>query len=104
MSWALNVNGERMWSRVMRLGEIGETAKGGSRRLALSDLDKAGRELVIGWMREAGMAITIDQMSNIFGRRAGRNNLLAPVMTGSHIDTQSSGGKLDGCYGVSWPS
>jgi len=96
----LKVNGRRLWDSLMELGKIGETEKGGSRRLALSDLDKEGRELVIGWMKAAGMTITVDSLGNIFGRRAGQDNSLPPVMTGSHIDTQPSGGKFDGCYGV----
>ncbi|MEX3845487.1 Zn-dependent hydrolase [Paraburkholderia sp. BR10882] len=100
MTGQLRVNGGRLWERLMQLGEIGGTENGGSRRLALSDLDKEGRELVMHWTREAGMNVTIDEVGNVFGRRAGRDNAQAPVMTGSHIDTQPSGGKFDGCYGV----
>lgn len=97
---SITANGQRLWNSLMELGKIGETDKGGSRRLALSDLDREGRALVVGWMKEAGLDITVDSMGNIFGRRAGTSPNLNPVMTGSHIDTQPSGGKFDGCYGV----
>ncbi|TDG03552.1 Zn-dependent hydrolase [Paraburkholderia guartelaensis] len=94
------VNGERLWQRLMTLGKIGETERGGSRRLALTGLDKQGRELVCSWMRDAGLELTTDRIGNIFGRRPGVDNSLPPIVTGSHIDTQPSGGKFDGCYGV----
>lgn len=94
------VNGERLWQSLMDLARIGSTEKGGSCRLALSDLDSQGRDLVVGWMKDAGLQITVDQIGNIFGRRPGRNAALAPVATGSHIDTQPTGGKFDGCFGV----
>jgi N-carbamoyl-L-amino-acid hydrolase len=96
----LRVNGERLWQSLMELARIGATSKGGVCRLALSDLDRQGRDLVVGWAREAGMGVTVDQIGNVFMRRAGRNNALPPVMTGSHIDTQPTGGKFDGNYGV----
>jgi N-carbamoyl-L-amino-acid hydrolase len=84
----------------MELAQIGATAKGGVKRLALTDLDKQGRDLVVSWGKQAGMSITIDQIGNVFMRRAGRNSALPPVMSGSHIDTQPTGGKFDGNYGV----
>jgi N-carbamoyl-L-amino-acid hydrolase len=84
----------------MQLASIGATPKGGVCRLALTDLDRLGRDLVIRWATEAGMTVTIDKIGNCFMRRAGRNNSLPPVMTGSHIDTQPTGGKFDGNYGV----
>jgi N-carbamoyl-L-amino-acid hydrolase len=96
----LRINGERLWAALMELAAIGATAKGGVKRLALTDLDKQGRDLVVGWGRAACMDITVDQIGNVFMRRAGRNETLAPVMTGSHIDTQPTGGKFDGNYGV----
>ncbi len=97
---SLRINGQRLWDSLMALASIGATAKGGVCRLALSDLDKQGRDLVIGWAREAGMTVTIDKIGNAFMRRPGRNNALPPIMTGSHIDTQPTGGKFDGNYGV----
>lgn len=94
------INGARLWQSLMDLAAIGATAKGGNCRLALSALDGQGRDLVVGWMKQAGLEVRVDPIGNIFGRRAGRNAALAPVMTGSHIDTQPTGGKFDGCYGV----
>lgn len=96
----LRINGQRLWDSLMELAQIGATAKGGVCRLTLTDLDKQGRDLVTRWAREAGMTVTIDKIGNGFMRRAGRNNALPPIMTGSHIDTQPTGGKFDGNYGV----
>jgi len=97
---ALRVNGERLWQSLMELAQIGATPKGGVCRLTLTDLDKQGRDLVLAWAREAGMRVTIDKIGNCFMRRTGRNDALPPIMTGSHIDTQPTGGKFDGNYGV----
>ena len=96
----LRINGPRLWASLMELAQIGATDKGGVCRLTLTDLDKQGRDLVTRWAREAGMTVTVDQIGNVFMRRAGRNNALPPIMTGSHIDTQPTGGKFDGNYGV----
>jgi N-carbamoyl-L-amino-acid hydrolase len=96
----LTVNGERLWQSLMELAQIGATEKGGVCRLALTDLDKKGRELFIRWCEEAGCTIKIDRMGNIFARRPGRNPAAPPVVTGSHLDTQPTGGKFDGAYGV----
>ena len=96
----LRVNGERLWASFMELAQIGATPKGGVCRLTLTDLDKQGRDLVCRWAREAGMSVTIDKIGNGFLRRPGRNNNLPPVVTGSHIYTQPTGGKFDGNYGV----
>ncbi|RZJ52487.1 MAG: Zn-dependent hydrolase [Acidovorax sp.] len=96
----LRINGDRLWASLMELAQIGATPKGGVCRLTLTDLDKQGRDLVTRWAREAGMSVTIDKIGNGFMRRPGRNNSLPPIMTGSHIDTQPTGGKFDGNYGV----
>ena len=96
----LRVDGTRLWDALMELAQIGATAKGGVCRLALTDLDRQGRDLVTGWARKEGMTVTVDQIGNVFMRRPGRDNSLAPVVTGSHIDTQPTGGKFDGNYGV----
>lgn len=96
----LRINGDRLWASLMELAQIGATAKGGVCRLALTDLDRQGRDLVTRWAQEAGMTVTIDKIGNGFMRRPGRNNSLPPIMTGSHIDTQPTGGKFDGNYGV----
>lgn len=94
------VNGERLWQSLMELAQLGATAKGGVCRLALTDLDRQARDLFVRWCEEAGCSVSVDGVGNIFARRAGRNPELPPVMTGSHIDTQPTGGKFDGCFGV----
>ena len=94
------INGERLWASLMELAQLGATAKGGVCRLALTDLDRQARDLFVRWCEEAGCTVSVDAVGNIFARRPGTNPDLAPVMTGSHIDTQPTGGKFDGCYGV----
>jgi N-carbamoyl-L-amino-acid hydrolase len=97
---ALLINTDRLWQSLMDLARLGATAKGGVCRLALTDLDRQARDLFVAWCQEAGCTVSVDEIGNIFARRAGRNPELAPVMTGSHIDTQPTGGKFDGCFGV----
>lgn len=97
---SIKIDGERLWSRLEELGKIGATVKGGCNRQALTDEDKTGRELFILWSRDAGCEIRIDEIGNIFARRPGRDNSLPPVIAGSHLDTQPTGGKYDGVYGV----
>jgi beta-ureidopropionase / N-carbamoyl-L-amino-acid hydrolase len=96
----LSINGMRLWASLMELAQIGGTPKGGVCRLAASDLDGEARRLFIRWCEEAGCTVRIDKIGNIFARRAGRDPGLAPVMAGSHLDTQPTGGKFDGAYGV----
>jgi N-carbamoyl-L-amino-acid hydrolase len=96
----IRIDGERLWQSLMELATIGATQKGGVCRLALTDLDRQARDQFRAWCREAGCAVTVDQIGNIFARREGIDNSLPPVMTGSHIDTQPTGGKFDGNYGV----
>eukprot|EP01036_Dinobryon_divergens_P041743 gene41743-55368_t len=97
---SLRINGERLWASLMELAQIGATPKGGVKRLALTDLDKQGRDLVVSWGKEAGLSITVDKIGNVFMRREGTNPALPPIVSGSHIDTQPTGGKFDGNYGV----
>jgi beta-ureidopropionase / N-carbamoyl-L-amino-acid hydrolase len=97
---SLRVDGSRLWLSLMELAKIGATPKGGVRRLALTDLDGQGRDLVVGWLRETGSRVEIDGAGNIFATRPGRDPAAHVVLTGSHIDTQPSGGKFDGNYGV----
>lgn len=84
----------------MAMAKIGATPKGGSRRVALSDEDKQGRDCFVEWCRQAGCEITLDNMGNIFARREGEDEKLPSVAAGSHLDTQPHGGKFDGVYGV----
>lgn len=96
----LVANQQRLWNSLMDHGQIGATEKGGLNRLALTNLDAQGRKLLIKWCQEAGCKVRIDQIGNIFARRPGSHNDLPPVAMGSHIDTQPTGGKFDGCFGV----
>ncbi|WP_438999038.1 Zn-dependent hydrolase [Variovorax beijingensis] len=96
----LRIDGDRLWNSLMELAKLGATEKGGVCRIALTDLDRQGRDLFTRWAREAGCEVRVDRIGNIFARRAGRDDTRAPVVTGSHIDTQPTGGKFDGNYGV----
>jgi N-carbamoyl-L-amino-acid hydrolase len=96
----IRIDGERLWDSLMELARLGATEKGGVCRIALTPLDGQGRDLFTRWAREAGCDVRVDQIGNIFARRAGRNSTLPPIATGSHIDTQPTGGKFDGNYGV----
>jgi N-carbamoyl-L-amino-acid hydrolase len=97
---ALRVNGERLWQSLMELARIGATAKGGVRRLTLTEVDREARDLFARWVREAGLELRVDAIGNMFARRAGADPSAAPVAMGSHLDSQPSGGKFDGAYGV----
>jgi N-carbamoyl-L-amino-acid hydrolase len=96
----LKINEKRLWDSLMEMGRIGALPGGGCRRLALSDEDKAGRDLFVSWCRDSGCEIEVDQIGNIYARRAGAVAGLPAVATGSHLDTQPNGGKFDGVYGV----
>lgn len=96
----LRINGKRLQSALEQMAKIGATPAGGVQRLTLSDEDKKGRDLFVKWLKELDLKITIDEMGNIFGRQPGRNDNLAPVMSGSHIDSQPKGGRFDGILGV----
>ena len=84
----------------MEMAKIGATPKGGCKRLTLTDLDREGRELFTRWCTDAGLSMAIDRMGNMFARRKGEDDSLPPVMMGSHLDTQPTGGKYDGVLGV----
>lgn len=96
----INCNGERLWTSLMDMAKVGATAKGGNCRLALSAEDKAGRELFMGWCRAEGMSLAFDAIGNLFARLPGLDDSLAPLVMGSHLDTQPKGGRFDGIYGV----
>ena len=95
----LRIKGHRLMGRLEQLGATGRCVDGSCCRLALTDEDKAGRDLVVSWLREVGLEVRVDRVGNIFGVRAGLEEL-PPVMTGSHIDTVATGGLFDGCLGV----
>jgi N-carbamoyl-L-amino-acid hydrolase len=99
----LKTNGKRLQNTLEKMARIGATPGGGVQRLTLSDEDKQARDLFVKWLEELELEITIDEMGSIFGRRAGRNADLAPVMSGSHIDSQPKGGRFDGILGVMGP-
>lgn len=96
----LHINGARLWNTIMLMAEIGATDDGGCNRQALTTLDQQGRDLFVKWSEEAGCTVSVDEMGNIFARRPGRLVDAPPVITGSHLDTQPTGGKFDGVYGV----
>ncbi|MEQ1647786.1 MAG: Zn-dependent hydrolase [Hyphomicrobiaceae bacterium] len=96
----LAINGSRLWDALMEMAKIGATAKGGCNRQALTDLDKQGRDLFVRWCKDAGCSVAVDQIGNIFARREGADASLPPVMFGSHLDTQPTGGKFDGVLGT----
>ncbi len=95
----MRINRKRLEESMEALGRIGATAKGGLNRVALTDDDRRGRDLLVRWMREAALTVTVDQMGNIFGQRAGGDGL-PPVLMGSHADSVPTGGKYDGQLGV----
>jgi N-carbamoyl-L-amino-acid hydrolase len=95
----VRINRKRLEESMEALGRIGATAKGGLNRVALTDDDRRGRDLLVRWMREAGLTVTVDQMGNIFGQRAGGDGR-PPVLMGSHADSVPTGGKYDGQLGV----
>ncbi len=97
---AVRVNGTRLWSRLMAMAQIGATVHGGCNRQALTDGDLEGRELFSRWAKAAGCSVRVDAIGNLFARRPGGRSGLPVVMTGSHLDTQPTGGKFDGVYGV----
>jgi N-carbamoyl-L-amino-acid hydrolase len=99
----LRVNGKRLQSTLEEMARIGATPGGGVQRLTLTDEDKQARDLFVKWLKEIDCEVTVDEMGNIFGRRTGKNNDLAPVMSGSHIDSQPKGGRFDGILGVMGP-
>ncbi|MFM0154288.1 Zn-dependent hydrolase [Paraburkholderia sediminicola] len=96
----LKVDGQRLWASLMEMATIGATARGGVRRLALTEEDRLGRKLFAGWCRQAGMTVHTDEVGNLFARREGTQIDAKPVLIGSHLDTQPEGGRFDGVYGV----
>ncbi|CAG9000358.1 MAG: N-carbamoyl-L-amino-acid hydrolase [Candidatus Celerinatantimonas neptuna] len=96
----LSINIERLSGFLASMAEIGASANGGCNRQALTKLDQQGRALFIQWCRAIGGRPRLDEVGNLFVRWTGRDDTLAPVVMGSHLDTQSTGGRFDGVYGV----
>ena len=96
----IRIDGGRLWDSLMEMAKIGATPKGGCKRLTLTDLDRQARDLFASWCKSAGLGVTTDEMGNMFARRTGADESLPPVMMGSHLDTQPTGGKFDGVLGV----
>ncbi|MEM8944665.1 MAG: Zn-dependent hydrolase [Planctomycetota bacterium] len=96
----LKVNGARLWEQLMSLAEIGATPAGGVRRVTLSEEDRIGRDWFVRKCEVLGCSVEVDPMGNLFARRDGKDNSLPAVMMGSHLDSQPTGGKYDGAYGV----
>ena len=100
----VRVDGGRLWNRLVELGEVGAlrgpNGEHGCCRLALTDADRQGRDLVVSWMRDLGLEIAIDAIGNVVATRPGTDPAAAPVMTGSHVDTVATGGRFDGNLGV----
>jgi N-carbamoyl-L-amino-acid hydrolase len=94
------IDPQRFWASVMRSADIGKGREGGLSRLALSDADRAVRDLFAEWCKGAGLALTVDRMGSMFARRKGERDDLPPVLFGSHLDTQANGGRFDGIVGV----
>ena len=97
---AAAVDEERLWSRQMAMAEIGATERGGVNRAALSDEDRRARRLMLEWAGDLGFEVATDGIANLYIRLPGRLADAAPVVTGSHLDSQPRGGKFDGAYGV----
>ncbi|WP_447927841.1 Zn-dependent hydrolase [Vreelandella sp. EE27] len=96
----LTTDSDRLWASMMEMAKLGATAKGGVNRQALTDLDRQGRDLFIEWCKAEGCTVRIDRIGNIFARREGRDPQARTVMAGSHLDSQPTGGKYDGAFGV----
>ena len=97
---SIRINGDRLWDSIMEMGRHGELPNGGCCRLALTREDQMGRDLFVKWAIDAGCAVSVDEVGNVYARRHGQGHDLPTVATGSHLDTQPHGGKFDGVYGV----
>jgi N-carbamoyl-L-amino-acid hydrolase len=94
------INGARLWDTLMEIAQIGGTPKGGVKRISLTDEDRCGRDQFRAWCEALGLAVRVDSMGNMFARREGRDPNRLPVLFGSHLDSQPTGGKFDGALGV----
>ena len=96
----IRINGQRLWDSLMDMAKIGPGLRGGNNRQTLTDFDKEGRDLFAKWCEQQGLTVGVDSMGNMFARREGADPDALPVMVGSHLDTQPTGGKYDGVLGV----
>jgi len=96
----IRINGSRLWATIHEMAKIGPGVRGGNNRQTLTDADRDGRLLFQKWCEEAGLTVKVDQMGTMFARRAGVDDSLPPVVVGSHLDTQPTGGRYDGVLGV----
>lgn len=96
----LRINSERLWDSLQEMAEIGPGVRGGNNRQTLTDSDREGRQLFQRWCEAAGMTVAVDSMGTMFARREGTDPDALPVMMGSHLDTQPTGGRYDGVLGV----
>jgi len=96
----LRIDPDRLWDSHMEMARIGPGVAGGTNRQTLTDEDAEGRALFREWCEAAGLTVTVDRIGNMFARRPGRNNDLPPILMGSHLDTQPTGGRFDGVFGV----
>jgi beta-ureidopropionase / N-carbamoyl-L-amino-acid hydrolase len=94
------IDGRRLWDSLTQMAEIGATPRGGVRRLTLTDVDRRGRDRFRALCEAAGLEVRVDAIGNMFARREGRDPARPPVLLGSHLDSQPSGGKFDGALGV----
>jgi N-carbamoyl-L-amino-acid hydrolase len=94
------VNEQRQWDRLMAMANIGAIAGNGVNRACLTDLDREARRLLIDWVKQIGLTVSVDAAANLWLRLEGSDPRAAPVLTGSHMDTQPNGGRFDGIYGV----
>ncbi|WP_424138403.1 Zn-dependent hydrolase [Roseomonas chloroacetimidivorans] len=94
------IDAARLWDSLMAMAQFGATPKGGVKRLTLTEVDRAGRDQFAQWCQEAGLTVRVDEMGNMFARRPGRDPKRKPVLFGSHLDSQPTGGKFDGALGV----
>ncbi|MEK3936036.1 Zn-dependent hydrolase [Sporosarcina sp. FSL W7-1349] len=94
------INQERLWNRLMALGELGKQPSGGVTRFSFTEEEQQAKQLVASYMKEAGMEVREDAVGNLIGRREGRRADAPVVLIGSHIDTVPDGGKFDGALGV----
>src|SRR5262249_58557609 len=97
---AAAIDERRLWERHMTMAQIGATPRGGVNRQAFSPEDGRARQLLVTWARELGCTVSMDAVGNLYVRREGTDPSAAPILTGSHLDSQPTGGEVDGQDGA----